>query len=136
MITARRSYYRHYTKSEFALPNGDELMFLELPWRDNEIGKSCIPEGQYIIDRDHTGRHKWYRFRNNQTTPRTHIEMHPVVYLYHLEGCLGPCFDIKGGAHTSNPIAVDSRKACELLIDWFGDSSWALNIVEKTNEQT
>lgn len=128
MIEALRHYYKHYTKTTFSLPDGTELMFLELPWRDNEIGKSCIPEGQYIIDRDHTGKHRWYKFRNEETAPRTYIEMHPAAYLRHLEGCLAPCFDIKGGEHTSEPIAVRSSEACALLLEWFGEDSWVINI--------
>ena len=128
MINAYRHYYKHYTKTTFTLPDGTELMFLELPWRDNEIGKSCIPEGQYIIDRDHTGKHRWYKFRNEETDPRTYIEMHPASLLRHLEGCLAPCFEIKGGERTSEPVAVRSSEACSLLLEWFGEDSWVLNI--------
>lgn len=128
MINAYRHYYKHYTKTTFSLPDGTELMFLELPWRDNEIGKSCIPEGQYIIDRDHTGKHQFYKFRNEETKPRTYIEIHPAAYLRHLEGCLAPCFDIKGGEHTSEPVAVRSSEACSLLLEWFGEDSWVINI--------
>jgi hypothetical protein len=130
LITARRTYYKHYTKSEFTLPNGEQLYFLELPWRDNEIGKSCIPEGTYIVDRNKTGRHQWYALRNEETTPRTFIELHPATFLHHLEGCLAPCHEIKGGERTSNPVAVNSRKACEKLLQWFGDDSWVLKIEE------
>lgn len=128
MINAYRHYYKHYTKTTFTLPDGTELMFLELPWRDNEIGKSCIPEGQYIIDRDHTGNHRWYKFRNEETDPRTFIEIHPASLLRHLEGCLAPCFDIKGGERTSQPVAVRSPEACELLLKCFDEDSWVLNI--------
>lgn len=130
MIEAKRHYYKHYCKTTFSLPDGTELMFLELPWRDNEIGESCIPLGQYVIDRDYTGKHRWYSFRNDETLPRTHIEMHPASLLSHLQGCLAPCFDIKGGENTSNPVAIDSTEACKLLVKWFGDFSWVLNINE------
>lgn len=130
MITGYRHYYKHYTKTTFTLPDGTELMFLELPWRDNAIGESCIPEGTYIVDRNKTGRHQWYALRNEETKPRTFIELHPATYLHHLEGCLAPCFDIKGGERTSNPVAVDSREACELLLEWFGDDSWVLRLQE------
>ena len=130
MITAYRNEYKHYCKTTFELPDGTPMMFLELPWRDNEIGKSCIPYGTYIIDRDHTGKHRWYKFRNEETDPRTFIEIHPANKLSQLEGCLAPCFDIKGGDRTADPIGVDSVKACQKLLEWFGEDSWVLRIVE------
>lgn len=129
MITLSRVYHKHYTEGTLTLPNGDILKVLELPWRNNEIGKSCIPEGQYIVDRNKTGRHQWYAFRNEETDPRTFIEIHPASLLNHLEGCLAPCYEIKGGERTSDPVAVRSKEACEVLLDWFGDDSWVLQIV-------
>ena len=128
MITAKRTYYKHYTRTAFSLPNGDERFFLELPWRDNEIGKSCIPEGVYRVDRDHTGRIQYYALRNEETEPRTAIEIHPATYLRHLEGCLAPCMSIAGGEHTSEPVAVGSVGAMAELLDWFGESSWVLKL--------
>lgn len=128
MITATREYLKYYTRTSYALPNGEQRFFLERPWLDNAIGKSCIPEGTYIIDRDHTGKHRWYKFRNEQTEPRTFIEIHPANKVTQLEGCLAPCFEIKGGDKTSSPIAVDSIKAAQELVDWFGEDSWVLKL--------
>ena len=128
MITAKRTYHKHYTSSVAAMPDGSEIMFLERPWRDNEIGVSCIPEGTYIIDRDHTGKHQWYKFRNEETEPRTFIEIHPANKVTQLEGCLAPCFEIKGGPHTSDPIAMGSRGALAVLLNWFGEDSWVLKL--------
>jgi len=128
VIIARREYLKHYTRTSFALPSGDQRYFLELPWRDNEIGRSCIPEGVYIVDRDHSGRMQYYALRNEETAPRTFIEIHPATYLRNLEGCLGPCMEIKGGDKTSEPIAVDSGKAMQELINWFGEDSWVLKL--------
>ena len=128
MITAKREYLKHYTRTSFSLPSGEQRFFLELPWRNNEIGKSCIPEGVYIVDRDHTGKHRWYKFRNEETVPRTYIEIHPANKVTQLEGCLAPCFDIKGGDKTSAPIAVDSIKAMKELIECFDEDSWVLKL--------
>lgn len=128
MSTLKRIYHKHYTSGLWTLPDGQEIYTLELPWRNNEIGKSCIPEGQYIVDRDHTGDMQWYKFRNEETAPRTHIEIHRASLLRHLEGCIAPCLDIKGGSRTSDPVAVDSLKACELLLRWYGEDSFVLEI--------
>lgn len=123
-----RTYHKHYTAGEWYLPDGQLIYTLELPWRNNEIGKSCIPESQYIVDRDHTGKHRWYRFRNEEVAPRSDIEIHPAALLKHLQGCIAPCLDIKGGPMTSEPVAVDSLKACELLLQWYGEDSFVLEI--------
>ncbi len=128
MITAHREYLKHYTRTPYTLPNGEQRYFLELPWRDNEIGKSCIKEGTYIVDRDHTGRMQYYALRNEQTAPRTYIEIHPASLLKHLEGCLAPCMEIKGGDRTREPIAVGSNEAMQELIGWFGEDSWVLKL--------
>lgn len=129
MITLRTISRKHYTEGWLTLPDGTELRTLELPWRDNKIGESCIPAGTYVIDRNKTGKHRWYAFRNEETAPRTFIEFHPASLLSHLEGCIAPCLDIKGGERTDNPVAVNSLKACQMLLDWFGDDSWVLKIV-------
>ena len=108
------------------LPDGQLIYTLELPWRNNEIGKSCIKEDIYTIDRDHTGRHRWYRFRNEETAPRTFIEIHEAIFLRHLEGCIAPCLEIAGGGR--EPVAVGSREACELLVKWFWEDSFVLRV--------
>ena len=130
MQSLKRTYLKHYTRGEWLLPDGQLIYTLELPWRDNAIGRSCIPEAVYTIDRDHTGRHQWYRFRNEETSPRTHIEIHPATYLRHLEGCIAPCLEIVGGDKTREPVAMRSTEACELLIKWFGESSFPLRVYE------
>lgn len=130
MITLYRQYLKHYTKSYFLLPDGSRLYALELMWLNNKISKSCIPENQYIIDRDRTGKMQYYRFRDSETIPRTSIEIHPANRLNQLEGCIAPCIEIAGGDKTANPVATDSIKACNILLDWFGDDSWVLEIKE------
>lgn len=87
MITLKRTYFDDKTTGEIMLPEGYVIQTLELPWRDNKVGKSCIPEGQYIISRDHTGRHKW--FKVNDVEGRTFIEIHQASHVSQLEGCIG-----------------------------------------------
>lgn len=128
MITLRRTYHKHYTSGVITMPDDSAIMTLELPWRDNKIGESCIPEGTYVVDRDYTGRQTWYRFRDEQVKPRSAIEFHPANKLTQLQGCIAPCMNIKGGARTAEPIAVDSIEACKVLLSWFGDDSFYLRI--------
>ena len=39
-----------------------------------------------------------------------------------LEGCIAPCMYIKDG------VGYGSREACELILKWFGDDSFVLEI--------
>lgn len=128
MLSLKRTYLKHYTAGVLTLPDDSALVVLELPWLDNQLSVSCIPEGRYIVDRNTAGKHQWYALRNEETDPRTFIEIHPANRISQLEGCLAPCLEIKGGASTADPIAFDSVKACEKLLEWFGDDSFVLEI--------
>ena len=61
MLTLYRTYLEDRTEGEFMLPDGTMIYTLERPWLNNIAFKSCIPEGIYVIERDHTGRHQWWR---------------------------------------------------------------------------
>lgn len=100
MVQLKRTYYDTHTEGVLTLPDGQEIYTLERPWLDNEPSVSCIPEGQYIIQRDHTGKHRWYKVLN-----------------------VAPCMFIQNGK------AFDSITACELLISWFGENNWILEII-------
>lgn len=120
MRTAVRTYYKDRTESLMELPDGQVISILERPWLDNEPFVSCIKEGVYKVKRDHTGKHRWYKLMDVEG--RTFIEIHPVNFVYELEGCLGPCMFIKNG------VAHDSVEACQLLLAWFGEDDWLLEI--------
>lgn len=131
MITLRRRYYDTHTAGMIYLPSGGAIYTLELPWMDNAIGVSCIPEGEYIVDRDYTGRHKWFRFRDQEVHPRSAIEIHPATYLHHLQGCIAPAMRLHGDGEEVRTI--QSREACERLLDWFEDDSFYLRITSNAN---
>ena len=128
MLMLYRKYHMHCTTGLITLPDDTKIHTLELPWMDNAIGYSCIPEGEYIVDRDYTGKHRWYRFRDKEVYPRSAIEIHPASYLHHLQGCIAPCMRLEGeGVYTQ---AVESKEACELLVRWYSDESIHLRIVQ------
>ena len=120
MITLKRAYLKDRTEGVLTLPDGQQIFTLERPWLNNKVNESCIKEGVYIVDRDLTGKHRFYRLRDVED--RTDIEIHPANRVSQLLGCIAPCMSIKNG------IGVDSIKACELLLHWFGDDSWSLKI--------
>lgn len=128
MLTLKTTEHKHYTSGVIEHPNGESIQTLELKWRDNAIGESCIPAGIYVVDRDYTGKQTWYRFRDEEVAPRSAIEIHPANKLSQLQGCIAPCMEIRGGPNTSEPVAVGSIEACNILLSWFGDDSFVLKI--------
>lgn len=112
MLTLKRTYHDDRTDGVILLPNTQVIRTLELPWRDNKVNVSCIPEDQYIIEPDNTGRHQWFRVLN--VPNRTFIEIHQATKTEHLLGCIG----------------IYTVEDLRTLQEWFGGNSWVLNIVE------
>lgn len=110
MLTLKRSYHDEKTTGVLTLPDGKELFTLERPWLNNTPFVSCIPEGLYIARRNQTGKHQWYELLD--VPERTFIEIHTATRVNHLEGCIG----------------LPSDADCDLLLEWFGDSDWILEI--------
>ena len=112
MITLYRSYKKDKTDGVMVLPNDDIIKTLERPNLNNQPNVSCIPEGQYIISRDHTGKCQW--FKVNNVLNRTDIEIHLATRVSQLLGCIGVC----------------KKEDLEYLIELFGENDWILEIVE------
>lgn len=97
------------THGVMIMPDGEMLDTLERKWANNQRNISCIPEGQYRIKRDRTGRHQWFSVQN--VPDRTFIELHEGSLPSHSDGCI-----------------LLSRKSLETLVEWFGDKDWILDI--------
>ena len=77
---------------------------LELPWRGNEAGMSCIPEGEYPLARWSSAKYNGDReaIHVGRVPGRSAILMHGgnlagdtrLNWLTHSRGCLLPCFRI------------------------------------------
>jgi len=112
-----------------------EFHSLELPWRNNEKGKSCIPEGEYIVRHRFSQKYKDHLIVLDAETkdhpyPRTFILIHPANYVSQLRGCIAlglGSIDMNGDEVLD---VTNSRKACERLLDFVkGDTS--LIIIDK-----
>lgn len=66
-----------------------EFFTVENPWQDNEVGKSCIPEGKYICRprRYNKGGYDAYEITN--VPGRTHILFHIANTHEDVLGCIG-----------------------------------------------
>ena len=110
MLTLKRTYHDDKTTGVLTLPDGKELFTLERPDLNNAPFVSCIPEGQYHVMRNQTGKHQWYGLLD--VPNRSFIEIHTATRVDHLEGCIG--------------LASDAD--CDLLLEWFGDNDWILEV--------
>lgn len=123
-----RTYYDTHTEGKLIFPDGSYVFTLERPWLDNKASVSCIPEGTYIVDRDHTGKHQWYKIREGQIEGRTFIELHEASLVSHLKGCIAPCMSL------SNGRAYDCKGALNKLLEWYGEFSFTITIKEDRGE--
>jgi hypothetical protein len=82
-----RTYLKESTVGVIALSLVHKIRTLELPWIDNQVVISCIPEGVYLVKRDTTGKHKWFKIIDVEN--RTFIEIHESYKVSHLQGCIG-----------------------------------------------
>ena len=121
-----RKYEEHRTIGKLVYPDGSHTYCLERPWLGNKPNVSCIPEGEYIVDRDKTGRFQYYKLR--EVEGRSHIEIHQANHPSELAGCLSPCLDY------NDTVTFSSRMACEKLILTFEDASFVLTIREWNEE--
>lgn len=114
---------------------------LELAWLDNKKGKSCIPNGKYIVTKeqpipaddpatpvDESGGKKprpYVHFRLHRVPNRDGILIHPLGDTKDSLGCIGPAsrfIDI----NTDKPkfSYTDSKKKLEYLTTILPDKFW------------
>ena len=85
-----RTYKVDRTVGTLRLTTGDIITSLELPWNDNKVGASCIPEGEYHVSRDKHGKHTWFKIK--YVEGRSFIEIHVGHKPQHSQGCI--LFDV------------------------------------------
>lgn len=63
---------------------------MELPWKNNQRGISCIPEGIYdVIKEAKSAHHEYPHFRILDVPDRDGILVHKITYVSGLKGCIG-----------------------------------------------
>lgn len=91
----------------------NSLFTIELPWRDNEKQRSCIPEGRYeIVPRYSLRRQRHFMLRG--VPGRRLILLHPAnKAARELKGCIAPVTTLTGPGD-----GLESRKAFYALSAW------------------
>lgn len=79
---------------------------IELPWKENQHGISCIPEGEYVLAKRYSkkfGRHLLVQGVEN----RSQILVHPANdALKELKGCIAPVSSLTGPGKGSQSSVV------------------------------
>lgn len=103
-----------------------QLFTLEDPRRENQVGRSCIPAGEYDVRRDHSGRHQVYQVLD--VPGRTAIEFHAGSTHEQTAGCilLGRGYDLR----VSSWKLLESGLAVSSFLDAMGDRDDSLIITE------
>ncbi|WP_281228087.1 DUF5675 family protein [Flavobacterium aquiphilum] len=79
---------------------------IELPWKDNQHQVSCIPEGEYFIEKRYSTRFGWH-LEILGVPNRSLILFHPAnIALKELKGCIAPVSELSGFG-----IGLQSKKA-------------------------
>lgn len=122
MVLTRR-YHPHVTLGDLRVfdERGSQILELktvELPWKDNRTGESCIPEGTYPWAKVAYSVSLNYQHIHIKSVPgRTGIKIHVANYVQQLRGCIAPGFahaDINGDKIQD---ATQSRNALISLLN-------------------
>jgi len=110
---------------------GHELSTIELAWKDNKRGESCIPPTIEIVNGKEKRLRKPYKavprtsskYGNHfiilETTPREYVLWHPANYSRQLRGCIAPGLKHRDIDKDGLKDVVSSKKAMNLMLDKF-----------------
>lgn len=126
------------TFGTLALAGGPELRTVELPWRNNATGNSCIPKGTYRCAMAMSPSKGWvYAVQN--VPGRSHILIHIANFagdttkgwVSQLEGCIAPAIAVgtlPNPAGHAQRAGLQSGKALDELLAWSGGQPFDLEI--------
>lgn len=97
-LVLRRTYHERGTNGVIFI-EGKNLPLcnsIELPWRNNERNRSCIPEGNYTLQKRFSAKHQWHLQVTN-VPGRSLILIHKGNNaLKELRGCIAPVSKVTG----------------------------------------
>jgi hypothetical protein len=103
-----RTYYANGTNGVIVYNQLPVCHSIELPWKENKIKISCIPEGRYELIKRYSQKFKQHFIVKN-VVGRTLILIHPANdALKELKGCIAPVLILTGegkGSHSKAALA-------------------------------
>lgn len=109
------------------LDNKEICKTLELPWRDNQKGISCIPAGEYKLSPYPSSRFGEV-YIVNDVPGRDGILIHTGNTADDIQGCI-----LVGGSYgklNGKRAVLNSRQAFNLLKETLGEEEYLLNVVD------
>ena len=107
-----RTYFPDGTNGKLECKGKTLCNTIELPWKNNEKGVSCIPEGKYFIKKRYSAKFSWH-LEVFDVENRSLILFHPANNaLQELNGCIAPVTKLSGPG-----LGLMSRKAFTKLKD-------------------
>lgn len=105
------------------------LATIELPWRDNQVGRSSIPPGVYRCQRRFYHKGGYETFEVMDVPGRSHILFHVANIVSDLRGCIGIGQNV--GVLSGRLAVMRSRFAFRRWMDSLeGIDEFVLHIVE------
>jgi len=80
---------------------------LELPWRDNVKGESCIPCGDYKVEWEYSPKFKTSLYELRDVPNRTEIKFHAGNWVNQTDGCILPGLTQAGEAVERSQEALE-----------------------------
>jgi len=125
-----RTYTPKETLGKLIVFDGIKMMLniasIELPWLDNQLMVSCIPEGKYTLQKYNSPKHGWC-FIISGVEGRTGIELHIGNFATGKKvdtcGCVLPGMYFADINMDGNLDVVDSGQAMEKLLALLPDES-------------
>lgn len=88
---------------------------VELPWKDNAKGVSCIPEGTYTMRFTMSNRFKVMLWLVMDVPGRAGVRIHAANHAHQLEGCIALGMGRADIDNDGVPDVTQSRRAMELF---------------------
>lgn len=106
VLALKRTYFPNGTNGQIECNGKFICHTIELPWKNNTQGVSCIPEGKYLLKKRFSNKFKWH-IEITKVPNRGAILFHPANNaLTELNGCIAPVSKISGAG-----LGLMSRKA-------------------------
>lgn len=133
-ILTREASQEDGTYGILTLPDGSSFQTLELPWRNNETGKSCIPPGTYKVEmRDSPKFGPCYEVKS--VPNRSHILIHAGNTAGNVDkglksdvqGCI--LLGLSRGRINNQSAVIESKPAMASFMQKMGGRSFTMNVV-------
>ena len=110
VLVLKRTYFPEGTQGILEWQGNTICYTIELPWLENQKRISCVPEGEYVLQKRFSPKFEWHLHLQN-VPGRNLILIHPANNaLQELNGCIAPVTKFSGPG-----LGLMSRKAFSKL---------------------